>query len=176
MSPRVLNIGLVGGGGNAFIAHPHQRAIHQNGDMRVTCAALRSNPEKSLEDARNWPYPIKAYGSYKELIAEEAKKPVGERVDYVLIVTPNHAHFDPALKCLESGIPVYCEKPLTLTLEESRKLVEVAKEKNIPFAVAHTYIGHWTSRLSPAILCSRDYWEKFAGWILATFKGGFPKN
>ena len=48
----------------------------------------------------------------------EAKKEVGDRIDYALIVTPNHVHYDPAMRCIDAGIPVFCEKPLTVTLEE----------------------------------------------------------
>jgi predicted dehydrogenase len=88
------------------------------------------------------------------MIEEEVKKPVGERIDYALIVTPNHVHFDPAMKCIEAGIPVMCEKPLSVTLEESDKLVEAVRAKNIPFGVAHTYLGHWTSRFSRFIVSS----------------------
>lgn len=152
MSNRPLNVGVIGGGGDAFIIHPHERAIHFDGTRRVTCAALRSNPEAALEAAAGWPYPIRGYRSYDELIAEEGKKPLGERVDYVLIVTPNHAHFDPAMKCIEAGLPVFCEKPLTLTLDEADKLAAAVQEKKIPFGVAHTYIGHWTSWLARHIV------------------------
>ena len=91
--------------------------------------------------ASDWPYPIKGYGSYDEMIAEESKKPKGERIDYVLIVTPNHVHFDPAMKCIEAGIPVFLEKPITVNLEQATTLVNKVKEKKVPFGVAHTYLG-----------------------------------
>jgi predicted dehydrogenase len=81
------------------------------------------------------------------MIEEEAKKPAGERMDYVLIVTPNNVHYGPAKLALEAGIPVFCEKPLTVSLDEADGLVQLQKEKNIPFCVAHTYLGHWTTRL-----------------------------
>jgi len=151
-SPRPLKVGLVGGGGGAFIVHPHQKAIHFDGTRRVTCAALHPDPAIAMKEAENWPYPIQGYKSYDEMIATEAKKPVGERIDYALIVTPNFVHFDPAKKLLEAGIPVFCEKPLTVTLEESETLARLAKSKNIPFGVAHTYLGHWSSRLSRHIV------------------------
>jgi predicted dehydrogenase len=152
MSPRPLKVGLVGGGGGAFIVHPHQKAIHFDGTRRVTCAALHPDPAVAMKEAENWPYPIQGYKSYDEMIATESKKPVGERIDYALIVTPNFVHFDPAKKLLEAGIPVFCEKPLTVTLEESETLAKIAKSKNIPFGVAHTYLGHWSSRLSRHIV------------------------
>jgi len=151
-SPRPLKVGLVGGGGGAFIVHPHQKAIHFDGTRRVTCAALHPDPAIAMKEAENWPYPIQGYKSYNEMIAAEAKKPVGERIDYALIVTPNFVHFDPAKKLLEAGIPVFCEKPLTVTLEESETLAKLAKSKDIPFGVAHTYLGHWTSRFARHIV------------------------
>ena len=152
MSLRPLKVGLVGGGGGAFIVHPHQKAIHFDGTRRVTCAALHPDPAVAMKEAENWPYPIQGYKSYDEMIAAESKKPVGERIDYALIVTPNFVHFDPAKKLLEAGIPVFCEKPLTVTLEESETLAKLAQSKNIPFGVAHTYLGHWSSRLSRHIV------------------------
>lgn len=154
MSQRPLNVGLVGGGGGAFIVNPHQKAIHFDGTRRVTAAALHPNPEIALKEAENWAYPIRGYKSYDEMFAEEMKKPVGERIDYILIVTPNFVHYDPAKKALDLGIPVFCEKPLTVQLSESDDLVRIVKEKNVPFCVAHTYVGHWTSRLSRHIIQS----------------------
>jgi predicted dehydrogenase len=147
MSQRVLKVGLVGGGGGAFIAHPHQRAIHFDGTRRVVCAALHPSADVALREADNWPYPIHGYANYDELIETEAKKPVGERIDYALIVTPNHVHYDPARKLLAAGIPVMCEKPLTMTVEEADELVQQVRRQQIPFCTAHTYIGHWTTRL-----------------------------
>ncbi len=153
-TPRVLNVGLIGGGGGAFFAHPHQKAIHFDGTRRVVAAALRSNPEAALEDAASWAYPIKGYASYDEMFAAQKDLPEEERLDYVVIVTPNHAHFDPAMKAIAAGIPVFCEKPLTLTLAEAEQLAAAVEKSGVPFAVAHTYLGHWSTRLSRHIVQS----------------------
>jgi predicted dehydrogenase len=147
-------VGLIGGGGGAFIAVPHQRAIHFDGTRRVVAAALHPDPQIAMNEAENWPYPIKGYPSYDEMIATEKAKPVGERIDYALIVTPNHVHFDPAMECLDAGIPVFCEKPLTVSLEEADALVAKVKETGLPFGVAHTYLGHWSSRFSRFVIQS----------------------
>ncbi len=154
MSRRPLNVGLVGGGKGAFIVQPHQKAIHFDGTRRVTAAALFPDPKIALEEAQNWPYPIKGYGSYDEMIGDQKNLPPDQKLDYILIVTPNHVHFDPAMKAIQAGIPVFCEKPLCLNLKEANELVKAVREKNIPFGVAHTYIGHWTSRLSRYIVQS----------------------
>lgn len=152
MSQRPLNVGLIGGGKGAFIVHPHEWAINMAGTRRVVAGALHQDPIVAMEEAKNWSYPIRGYRDYNEMIEVEAKKPVGERVDYILIVTPNNVHFDPAMKCLKAGIPVFCEKPLTVTLDEADKLVAAVRNFKVPFGVAHTYLGHWTTRLAQFIV------------------------
>ena len=154
MSKRPLNVGLVGGGKGAFIAQPHQKAIHFDGTRRVTAAALFPDPKIALEEAANWPYPIKGFGSYDEMISANAKAPESEKLDYIVIVTPNHVHFDPAMKALKAGIAVFCEKPLCMNLDEAAELVKTVRKTKVPFGVAHTYLGHWTSRLSRYIVRS----------------------
>ena len=154
MQKRPLNVGLIGGGGGAFIVNPHQKAIFFDGTRRVTCAALSPNATKALAEAERWTYPIQGYDSYDKMLEAELAKPVGERVDYVLIVTPNHVHYDPAKKFIEKGIPVFCEKPLTLTVAESQDLKRIVDEKKVPFCVSHTYLGHWTTRLARHIVQS----------------------
>jgi predicted dehydrogenase len=49
---------------------------------------------------------------------------------------------------------VFCEKPLTLNLEEANQLAAAVAKQEIPFAVAHTYLGHWSSRLARHIVRS----------------------
>lgn len=154
MSNKPLNVGLVGGGRGAFIVNPHQKAIHFDGTRRVVAGALFPDPKIALEEAANWPYPIKGYGSYDEMISANATLPEDEKLDYILIVTPNFVHFDPAMKAMKAGIAVFCEKPLCLNLKEANTLVKTARKLGVPFGVAHTYLGHWTTRFSRYIVQS----------------------
>jgi predicted dehydrogenase len=147
-----LNVGLVGGGKGAFIVHAHEKAIFFDGTRRVVAGALYPDSTIALEEAAAWPYPIRGYGSYSEMIAANADLPPDEKLDYLLIVTPNHVHYDPAMKAMKAGIPVFCEKPLCLTLREASDLVRTSRKLGIPFGVAHTYVGHWTSRFSRFIV------------------------
>ena len=147
-----LNVGLIGGSKGAFIVQPHQRAIHFDGTRRVTAGALSHDPQIALQEAANWPYPIKGYSSYDEMITANASLPEDQKLDYILIVTPNFVHHDPAMKAIKAGIPVFCEKPLCLNLNEASDLVKAVRKHKIPFGVAHTYIGHWTTRLSRYII------------------------
>lgn len=167
---RTLNVGLIGGGGGkAFIVNPHHRALMMNGSC-IVCAALHQDPEIAMAEARNWPYPIRGYPDYTAMIEGESK--FSGAIDYILIVTPNNVHFDPAMKALGAGFPVFCEKPLTMTVEEAKQLVAVVDLKKIPFGVAHTYLGHWSTLFSRFIITSgllgkvyrvnADYWQ---GWL-----------
>ncbi|MDR1304038.1 MAG: Gfo/Idh/MocA family oxidoreductase [Verrucomicrobiales bacterium] len=154
MSNRVLKIGMIGGGGGAFIAQPHQRAIHMDGTRRVVAAALHPDPKVALTEAANWPYPVKGYASYDQLLEEQTTAADGDRLDYMLIVTPNFVHFDPAIKAVKLGLPVMCEKPLCMSLDEADQIVAAVSEKKVPFGVAHTYLGHWTTLFSRHIIRS----------------------
>jgi len=167
MAQRPLNVGLVGGGGGAFIVNPHQKAIHFDGTRKVAMAALHPDPEVALKEAENWAYPIKGFRSYDEMI-ENAEE---NQLDYILIVTPNFVHYDPAKKALEKGIPVFCEKPLTIELKESEDLVRLVNEKKVPFCTAHTYLGHWTSWLSRHIVRSGLLGE--IRWVDASYIQGW---
>jgi len=154
MSKRVLKVGLVGGGGGAFIVNPHQKAIHFDGTRRVTCAALHQDPKLAMKYAEEWPYPIQGYPTYDEMIQAEAAKPIGERIDYAVIVTPNFVHYDPAMKLIKAGIPVFCEKPLTITARQAMSLAKAVAKAKVPFGIAHTYLGHWSSWVSRWIITS----------------------
>jgi predicted dehydrogenase len=149
-----LNVGIIGGGKGGFIVHAHDRAIHFDGTRRVVAAALSSNPKIALAEAVKWPYPIRGYASYDEMIAANSTMPDEQKLDYIVIVTPNDAHYDPAMKAMKAGIAVFCEKPLCLNLAEANGLVKTSHKLNIPFGVAHTYVGYWMSRLSRYIVRS----------------------
>jgi predicted dehydrogenase len=138
---RKLRVGMVGGGGPSnFFGAPHRTAILMDNTAELTAGALRSRAEGSIQSARELHFP-RGYPDYQTLVREEASLPRDQRIDYVTIVTPNDSHHPVAKACLEAGIPVLCEKPLTLTLAESEELVQLTKRRDLPFVVAYTYTG-----------------------------------
>ena len=141
MSQRKLRVGMVGGGGPAnFFGGPHRRAILMDNTAELVAGALRSNPEESIVSAKDLHF-TRGYGDWKGMIEAEAKLAVGDRIDYVTIVTPNDAHFGPADLAAAHGIGVLCEKPLTTTLDEARRLQKTVEATGTPFVVAYTYTG-----------------------------------
>ncbi len=134
-----LRVGMIGGGGPAsFFGMVHTRAISLDASRELVAGALRSNAKASLSAAKD--YGIEGYKDYQAMI--DAVKSGALALDYIAIVTPNFAHYAPAKACLEAGIPVLCEKPMTMTVAESQDLARIAKRKKIPFVLAHTYTGH----------------------------------
>lgn len=134
-----LRVGLIGGGGpGSFFGGVHKRAISLDASRELVAGALRSNPRAAMQAARD--YGIKGYPSYQALL--EACLKGKEQLDYVTIVTPNHAHYGPARAFVEAGIPVLCEKPMTMTVAEAQDLARLVKRKRVPFVLAHTYTGH----------------------------------
>jgi predicted dehydrogenase len=63
-------------------------------------------------------------------------------IEVVAIVVPNHLHFDVARAFLEGGMHVICDKPLTTTLADGEKLLELATRKHCLFALTHNYSGY----------------------------------
>jgi predicted dehydrogenase len=64
------------------------------------------------------------YGDHRKLLDE------GKDIDAVLIATPDHWHSRIAIDALNAGKDVYCEKPLTLKIEEGPGIVKAARENN----------------------------------------------
>lgn len=134
---------MIGGGKNAFIGAVHRIAANIDGLIELHCGAFSSNPEVSLESGKELGLPEeKCYQSFVQMIETEAKLPLDERMDFVSIVTPNHAHFAPAMLALENGFHVVLDKPMTLTLAEAKLLKEKVKETGLFLCLTHTYAGY----------------------------------
>ncbi len=140
---RKLRMGMVGGGSDAFIGAIHRLAAFMDGQVELVCGCFSINPEISLSSGKSYYLPDnRVYKSYKEMFENEVKLPVGERMDFVTIVTPNFAHFDPAMIALENGFHVVVDKPITFTLDEAKKLKAKVQETGLTLALTHTYSGY----------------------------------
>ncbi|HET7237823.1 MAG TPA: Gfo/Idh/MocA family oxidoreductase [Terrimicrobiaceae bacterium] len=140
---RKLKMGMVGGGKDAFIGAVHRFAANLDGRIELVAGAFSSNPKKSHESgAQLLLDPSRVYDSFEAMAEAEARLPVGERVDFVSIVTPNFAHFPAAKTFLEAGFNVISDKPMTLNLEEAVKLREIVRKSGKVFALTHNYTGY----------------------------------
>ena len=139
-----LQMGLVGGGEGAFIGAVHRMAAELDGRIAITCGAFSSDPAKSRAAgvALYGIDPARSYGSYAELMVAEAARPEGDRMDFVVIATPNHTHFPIAKAALDAGFHVMSDKPATFNLDEAKELADLVERTGLVFGLTHNYTGY----------------------------------
>lgn len=140
---RKLRMGMVGGGKQAFIGAIHRIAANMDGLIELHCGAFSSDSVVSKESGKELLLPeLKCYASYQEMFEIESRLPEGQRMDFVTIVTPNFAHFAPAMMALDYGFNVVLDKPMTLSLDEAKQLQEKVKETGLLLCLTHTYSAY----------------------------------
>ena len=140
---RKLRMGMVGGGKDAFIGAIHRIAANMDGLIELVCGALSIHEETAIASGKMLFLPEgRTYLTYEEMIEKESKLPADKRMDFVTIVTPNFAHFAPAMLALEKGFNVVIEKPMTFTLDEAKQLKKKVEETGLTLCLTHTYSGY----------------------------------
>ena len=140
---RKIRYGMVGGGRGAFIGAVHRIAANIDGQIELVAGAFSSDPEKSKASGADFFLsPDRVYGSYQELVTQEAALPADQRIDFVSIVTPNHVHFPAAKAALEAGFHVLSDKPATFDLAEAKELAAIVKKTGRLYGLTHNYTGY----------------------------------
>jgi predicted dehydrogenase len=96
--------------------------------------------ERSRNYARKWDIP-EAFGSYEAMLESGA-------VDAVYISLPNHLHARWSIQALRSGVHVLCEKPLAITTEEVRAMIQARDETGQVLAEAFMYRHHPQTKIA----------------------------
>ena len=87
-----LKYGMVGGGKGAFIGDVHRKAIAMDGKAELVAGCFSQSYKNTLETGESWGVAKdRLYKTYEEMIQAEAKRK--DRLDFILIVTPNDTHF-----------------------------------------------------------------------------------
>ena len=140
---RKLRFGMIGGGRGAFIGAVHRLVAIMDGKAELVAGCFSADPENSKLTGQDLLLdPSRVYGTYAEMVKAESKVPALHRLDFVVIVTPNHEHFPPAKLFLEAGFNVVCDKPVTLNLAEAKKLRDIVRKTKKVFVLTHNYTGN----------------------------------
>jgi predicted dehydrogenase len=135
-------MGMVGGGKDAFIGAIHRHAAGMDGLIELVCGALSINPEIAKDSGKSLFLPEdRTYLTFEEMITKESQLPEDKRMDFVTIVTPNFAHFAPAMMAMDHGFHVVIEKPIAFTLDEAKQLKQKQEETGRILCLTHTYSG-----------------------------------
>jgi len=170
---RKLRMGMVGGGQDAFIGAIHRLAANMDGLVELACGALSINPEIAVASGKALFLPTeRTYLTYEEMIKAEAALPADKRMDFVTIVTPNFAHFAPAMMALDHGFNVVIEKPITFSLDEAKQLKKKLEETGLILCLTHTYSGYPMVKQAKAMIKDgqlgkiRKVWVEYPqGWL-----------
>ena len=150
-----IRLGMVGGGQGALIGSVHRLAARMDGHFRLVAGALSSTPERArASGAEIGLDPTRTYDDWTRMAGREARLKDG--VEAVAIVTPNHMHAAPAIEFLKRGIHVICDKPLTATMAEAKKLAAAADKADALFILTHNYTGYPLVRQARAMIARGD--------------------
>lgn len=127
----MARIGLIGLGG---WGKNHARVLNELESLSCVC-----DVDESKVKLYSLRYKVKGYGSVNEMLDKE-------ELDGVIIATPTSTHYNIGVKVIEYGINVFIEKPLTPKAEEGKKIIELAKKKDVILTVGYI------ERFNPAVM------------------------
>jgi predicted dehydrogenase len=161
-----LNIGLIGSGfmGQAH-ADAYRRAaiLYRNLPLTPVLYAIADQNDALAEKARARLGFAKAYGDWRRLIEDPD-------VHVIDITTPNNLHVEPALAALEAGKHVYCEKPMSVKVEDARRMAAAAKKAGVQTLVA------FNNTKTPAALVAKQIIERGEIGQPIRFRGRFDQG
>ncbi|MDG5787216.1 Gfo/Idh/MocA family oxidoreductase [Evansella sp. AB-P1] len=141
----VLKVGIVGVGN---IGSRHAQVYKENDKTEIVAIC---DIDKEKADAATKKYGGEAFYSVREMLSS------GIELDTCSMCTKGEEngseHFEPTMELLEAGIPVLGEKPISNSIEEGEKMVELARTKELPYAIN---LNH---RFTPAALRAKEWVE-----------------
>jgi predicted dehydrogenase len=157
---RKLRFGMIGGGRGSFIGSVHRIAATMDGKAELVAGALSSDPSRARRSGADLLLdPQRVYADFKTMAAREAARPPEQRLDFVIIATPNDQHLPAARRFLEAGFNVVCDKPMTLSLAQALELRQVVRKTKKVFALTHNYTGNAMVKQARALVRSGELGE-----------------
>jgi len=132
---------MVGGGQGAFIGDVHRKAIAMDGKAELVAGCFSQDHQNTLATGEMLGLDKdRLYSTFEGMMEAEGKRE--DKIDFVVIVTPNNTHFAISKLAMENGIHVVCDKPLTTVSADAEKLERLSAKKDLLFCVTYTYTGY----------------------------------
>ncbi|AGB40135.1 putative dehydrogenase [Halobacteroides halobius DSM 5150] len=154
----MLKVGVVGCGSIAEYRHIPEYIANKDVEVVALCDIVEQRAEKFVNkyELTN----AKVYTDYKELVKDK-------EIDAVSVCTPNYLHAPVSIAAAKSGKHVLCEKPLATSEEESKDMIEAAKENDVFLMVGHN------QRLMPIHQKAKEIIEQGKLGQITSFKTTF---
>lgn len=163
MNKKTLNIGLIGSG---FMGQAHSDAYRRASmlyrDLPATprlCILADATEELAADAAARFGFE-RSTGDWRKLVEDP-------EIDVVDITSPNSTHHEMAMAAIDAGKHVYCEKPLSVTLEEAEEMATAARLKGVKTMVAFNNIKTPAAMLAKQLIDRGDVGTpmRFRGWF-----------
>jgi predicted dehydrogenase len=133
-----LKVAFWGGGYDSAIGRTHRIALEMDQRFELVAGCFSRNLEKSRDSALKYGIdPRYAYSDIRDLINQST-----EKIDGIIILTPQDQHFLHVVDCLNAGFPVISEKALVCSSIEALEIQELLEKKNGFLAVSYNYTGY----------------------------------
>ena len=164
---------ILGGGGSFGIHAAFYLLDHANPNKVIGIGRNPLRPEPfslNIQDRAGYEYHARHVTHEMDLLLELLDK---EKPEVVTIGTPDHWHVPIAIAAMKAGADVYCEKPLTLTIDEGKQISKVVKETGKVFQVGTQQRSENNERFLKAVAMVHNAWanEGKAGERLAITTG-----
>ena len=135
-----LQFAMVGGGNGALSGDIHRIRAQFDDLAELKAGCFSRHWDKNLEAGEKWGVePGRIYPDYHTMLEEEAKRTGEDRLDFVVVATPNNTHYEIVKDIIAHGFHIVCDKPVTFTSRESEELKALAQEKDLLFGVSYSY-------------------------------------
>lgn len=152
---RRLRLAVIGGGPGSFIGPIHRLAARLDDCYDLVAGVLSSDSDRAVTRGREIGLPEgRGYSLVAEMLEREKGRPDGAEV--IAIMTPNDSHFPYAMAALEHDFHIICDKPMTNSLAEARKLHARVVEKGKIFCLTHNYTGYPMARQARAMVAAGE--------------------
>lgn len=164
---RHLRYAIAGGGYGACIGEKHARAIGLTLRAQMVSGAFSQDPERSAAFAPRYGVSPdqSANRSFADLIAVQYSV-----LDFVVITTPNHAHYQQCRAAILAGLNVACDQPLCLTADEADALVRLVEQHKVVFCCTFHNTGYAMVRLA------REMWQQGEFGQFVCGDGTYPQG
>ena len=136
-----IKIGFIGGGPNSFIGYTHRLAARFDNRFEFVSGVFSRDIKKSKNFGISLGLnPDRCYSDYASMAKKESMRSDG--IKAVGIMTPSGDHYKIAKSFIENNVHIICDKPLTATIDEAKKLQKLVKKKKVIFALTHNYSSY----------------------------------